>query len=259
MKLFKSTIFLRFGTPRVVISDGGSHFRKSTFKSLLENHGVRHNTALAYQPKTSGQVEVSNRQNKAILEKVTSKNRNDWSKKLPDVLWALRMAYKTPLGTTPYKLEYDKACHLPVALEHKAWWALTKMNFDFDAAGEVRFLQMNELEELRLKAYESSKIYKDQTKKWHDAKILKKNIGVGDLVLLLYSKMKVFPGKLRSRWSGPFIVMGISPYGAFELSSEEGETFKVNGQRVKHNYEGDDKGPIELLYLGEPLPEEETS
>ncbi|XP_074283441.1 uncharacterized protein LOC141607990 [Silene latifolia] len=118
-------------------SDGGSHFLKSTFKSLLENHRVRHKTALAYHPQTSGQVKVSNRQIKAILEKVTNKNRKDWSQKLPYVLWALRTAYKTPLGTTPYKLVYGKACHLVVELEHKAWWALKEMNFDFDAAGQV--------------------------------------------------------------------------------------------------------------------------
>ncbi|XP_074293564.1 uncharacterized protein LOC141620645 [Silene latifolia] len=214
MKLFKGTIFPRFGTPRVVISDDGSHFRKITFKALLESHGVRHKTALAYHPLTSGQVEISNRQIKAMLEK----------------------------------------------LEHKAWWALKEMNFDFDAVGEVRFLQMNELEELRLETYESSKIYKDQTKKWHDAKIMKKDISVGDLVLLFNSKVKVFPGKLRSRWSRPFNkVMNIFPYCAFELWSEEGGTFKVNGQRIKRYYEGDDKGSIEVLYLGEPLPEEESS
>ncbi|XP_074299251.1 uncharacterized protein LOC141630311 [Silene latifolia] len=124
---------------------------------------------------------------------------------------ALRTAYKTPLGTTPYKLVYGKACHLPVELENKAWWALKEMNFDFDAAEEVRFLSINELEELRLEAYESSKIYKDQTKKWHDAKIVNKDIGVGDLVLLFNSKVKVFPGKLRSRWLGPFKVLDISP------------------------------------------------
>ncbi|XP_074313848.1 uncharacterized protein LOC141649046 [Silene latifolia] len=133
------------------------------------------------------------------------------------------------------------------------------MNFDFDAAGEVRFLQMNELEELRLEAYERSKIYKDQTKKWHDAKIIKKDIDVEDLVLLFNSKVKVFPGKLRSRWSGPFKVMGISPYGAFELWSEEGGILKVNRQRVKRYYEGDYKGHVEVLYLREALPVEETS
>ncbi|XP_074289510.1 uncharacterized protein LOC141614663 [Silene latifolia] len=117
---------------------------------------------------------------------------------------------------------------------------------------------MNELEELRLEAYESSKIYKDQTKKWHDAKIVKKDTGVGNLVLLFNSKVKVFPGKLRSRWSGPFKVMDISPYDTFELWSEEGGTFKVNEQRVKRYYDGDDKGLIEVFYLRKPLPEEES-
>ncbi|XP_074290860.1 uncharacterized protein LOC141617575 [Silene latifolia] len=136
------------------------------------------------------------------------------------------------------------------------------MNFDFDAAGEIRFLQMNELEELRLKAYQSSNIYKDQTKKWHDGKIIKKDISVGDLVLLFNSKVKAFPGKLKSRWSGPFKVMQIFPYGAFELWTfgvRNGGTFRVNGQRIKRYYAGDNKGPIEVLYLGEPLPEGETN
>ncbi|XP_074277087.1 uncharacterized protein LOC141600740 [Silene latifolia] len=235
IKLFKGTIFPRFGTPRVVISDGGSHFRKSIFKALLETHGVRHKTALAYHPQTSGHVEVFNRQIKAILEKVTNKSRKDWSQKLPDVLWALRTAYKTPLDTNPYKLVYGKACHFPVELEHKAWWDLKEMNFDFDAAGE------------------------DQTKKWHDGKIMKKDVSVGDLVLLFNSKVKVFPSKLKSRWSGPFKVMQIFPYGAFELWSEEGGTFRVNYQRVKRYYDGDNKGPIKVLYLGEPLPEKRAN
>ncbi|XP_074315238.1 uncharacterized protein LOC141651423 [Silene latifolia] len=131
-----------------------------------------------------------------------------------------------------YKLVYGKACHLPVKLERKAWWALKEMNFDIDAAGETRFLQMSELEELRMEAYESSRIYKDQTKKWHDAKIVDKKINMGDLVLLFNSKVKVFPGKLCYRWSGPIKVIYISPYGAFELWSKEGGSFKVNDQRV---------------------------
>ncbi|XP_074314527.1 uncharacterized protein LOC141649745 [Silene latifolia] len=118
---------------------------------------------------------------------------------------------------------------------------------------------MNELEELRLEAYESFKIYKDQTKKWHDGKIMKKDVSVGDLILLFNSKVKVFPGKLKSRWSGPFKVMQIFPYDAFELWSEEGGTFRVNGQRVKRYYDGDNKGPIEVLYLGESLPEERAN
>ncbi|XP_074321368.1 uncharacterized protein LOC141657875 [Silene latifolia] len=161
------------------------------------------------------------------------------------------------MGTISYKLVYGKAYHLPVELEHKAWWALKEMNFDIDAAGETRFLQMSELEELRMETYESSRIYQDQTKNWHDAKIVEKKISVGDLVLLFNLKVKVFPGKLHSRWSGSFKVMDISSYDAFELWSEEGGSFKVNGQRVKRYYQGDKLGTVEILYLGEPLPNKE--
>ncbi|XP_074299865.1 uncharacterized protein LOC141631040 [Silene latifolia] len=159
---------------------------------------------------------------------------------------------------TPHKPLYGKAFHLPVELEHMAWWALKEINFDIDAAGETSFLQMSELEELRMEDYESSKIYKDQTKKWHDAKIAEKKISVGDLVLLFNSKVIVFQGKLRFRWSGPFKVMDISPYDAFELWSEEGGSFKVNGQRMKRYYQEDKLGTVEILYLGERFLEEET-
>ncbi|XP_074299411.1 uncharacterized protein LOC141630502 [Silene latifolia] len=109
-----------------------------------------------------------------------------------------------------------------------------------------------------MEAYESSKIYKDQTNKWHDAKVVKKDVSVGDLVLLFKSRVKVFPGQLRSCLSGPFKVTHISAYGAFELWSEDGQSFKVNGQRVRRYYNGDEQGTIEVLYLGEPLPEKES-
>ncbi|GJU96841.1 reverse transcriptase domain-containing protein [Tanacetum coccineum] len=124
-----------------------------------------HSTSLPPRhPQTSGQVEVSNRGLKRILERTVGENRASWSDKLDDVLWAFRTAYKTPIGCTPYKLVYGKACHLPIELEHKAYWALKHTYFDIKTAGDHRKVQLNELNELRDHAYENSLIYKEKTK-----------------------------------------------------------------------------------------------
>ncbi|GJT87008.1 reverse transcriptase domain-containing protein [Tanacetum coccineum] len=134
-------------------------------------YGVTHRLSTAYHPQTSGQVEVSNRGLKRILERTVGENRASWSDKLDDALWAFRTAYKTPIGCTPYKLVYGKACHLPIELEHKAYWALKHTNFDIKTAGDHRKVQLNELNELRDHAYENSLIYKEKTKRIHDSKI----------------------------------------------------------------------------------------
>ncbi|GKB33601.1 reverse transcriptase domain-containing protein [Tanacetum coccineum] len=134
-------------------------------------YGVTHRLSTAYHPQTSGQVEVSNRGLKRILERTVGEHRASWSDKLDDALWAFRTAFKTPIGCTPYKLVYGKACHLPIELEHKAYWALKHCNYDLKTAGDHRKVQINELNELRDQAYENSLIYKEKTKKIHDSKI----------------------------------------------------------------------------------------
>ncbi|GJU27519.1 reverse transcriptase domain-containing protein [Tanacetum coccineum] len=145
----------------------------------MSKYGVTHRLSTAYHPQTSGQVEVTNRGLKRILERTVGENRASWSDKLDDALWAFRTAYKTPIGCTPYKLVYGKSCHLPVELEHKAYWALKHANFDLKTAGDHRKLQLNELNELRDQAYENSLIYKEKTKKLHDSKIKNRIFNVG--------------------------------------------------------------------------------
>ncbi|GJZ71924.1 reverse transcriptase domain-containing protein [Tanacetum coccineum] len=118
---FLKSLFARFGAPRAIISDRGTHFCNDQFAKVMLKYGVTHRLSTAYHPQTSGQVEVSNRGLKRILERTVGENRASWSDKLDDALWAFRTAYKTPIGCTPYKLVYEKACHLPIELEHKAY------------------------------------------------------------------------------------------------------------------------------------------
>ena len=124
---------------------------------------------------------------------------------------------------SPYIIVFGKPCHLPLELEYKALWVIKKLNCDFQTTKEKRLLQMNELEELRNEAYDNARIYKEKTKRWHDQKILRREFKTGEQVLLYNSRLKLFPGKLKSRWSGPYIVITsttVTPPTRHRMSSE---------------------------------------
>nr|GEW79440.1 DNA-directed DNA polymerase [Tanacetum cinerariifolium] len=201
MKFLKS-LFARFETPKAIIRDRGTYFCNDRFA------------------------------------KTVRENRASWSDKLDDALWAFRTSYKTPIICTPYKLVYGKSCHLPIELEHKAYWALKHVNFNLKTIGDHWKLQLNELNELRDQAYDNSLIYKEKTKKLHDYKIKNHIFNVGDRVLLFNSRLNIFSGKLKTRWSGPFTITNVFPYGTVELSQPNGLNFKVNGHHVKHYFGG---------------------
>ncbi|GJS17773.1 reverse transcriptase domain-containing protein [Tanacetum coccineum] len=249
-KFFKS-LFSQFGAPRAIISDRGTHFCNDQFLKVMLKYGVTHRLATAYHPQTSGQVEVSNRGLKRILERTVGENRASWSDKLDDALWAFRTTYKIPIGCTPYKLVYGKACHLSIELEHRAYWALKHANFDLSTTGDHRKVQLNELNELRDQAYENSLIYKEKTKRIHDSKIKNRVFNVGDRVLLFNSRLKIFSGKLKSCWSSLFTITEFFPYGTAKLSHADGSNFKVNCHRLKH-YFGGDTPPMDSRILQLP-------
>ncbi|GJY43549.1 reverse transcriptase domain-containing protein [Tanacetum coccineum] len=238
VKFFKS-LFAQFGTPRAIISDRRTHFCNDKFAKVMSKYGVTHRLSTAYHPQTIGQVEVSNQGLKRILERTVRENCASWSDRLDDALWAFHTAYKILIGYTPYKLVYGKPCHLPIELEHRAYWALKHANFDLKTVGDHRKLQLNELNELRDQAYENSLIYKERTKKLHDSMIKIRIFNVGDQVLLFNSRLKIFSGKLKTRWSGPFTITEVFPYGTAKLSHSDGSNIKVNCHRLKHYFEGD--------------------
>ena len=168
VKMLKDVIFSRFGVPRYLMTNGGSHIIHGGFRKALAKYGVNHRIALPYHPQSSGQVELSNREIKLILQKTVNKSKQNCARKFNDALWAYRTAYKNPMGMFPYKMFYGKACHLPLELEHKDYWATKELNRDFKLVGEKRLLELSSLDEWRSEAYENAKLFKEKVKRWHD-------------------------------------------------------------------------------------------
>ncbi|GJZ21072.1 reverse transcriptase domain-containing protein [Tanacetum coccineum] len=213
---FLKGLFARFGVPKALISDRGTHLCNSQLEKDLLRYRVTHRISTAYHPQNNGQTEVTNRAIKCILERSVRYNPKDLSEKLNDAVWAFRTTYKTPTGSA-------KNC----------------------------FMELNELMELRDRAYRNTRIYKERTKKWHDSKLHgDKEFKNGEKFLLFNSRLKLHPGKLKSKWTGTFIVKTMYPYRAVEITDNDGSSFKVNVHRLKKyrdkNFNMDDNEFIEL-------------
>ncbi|CAA7042933.1 unnamed protein product [Microthlaspi erraticum] len=204
LKLFKSIIFPRYGVPRVVISDGGSHFINKVFENLLKKYGVKHKVATPYHPQTSGQVEVSNKQIKGILRTIVGVTKKDWAVKLDDALWAYRTAYKTPIGRTPFSLLYGKSCHLPVEIEYRA---LGQSNCSTSTS--------------------------ERTKAFHDKKIVPKSSRLENMRCFSTRELSCSLGSSSPSGRARLRLRNVLPYGAVTLLNQNGEEFTVNGHKLK--------------------------
>ncbi|GJX39358.1 reverse transcriptase domain-containing protein [Tanacetum coccineum] len=237
--IFKDAKNYVMKVPKALISDRGTLFCNSQLEKALQNYGVAHKLSTAYHPQTNRHTKVTNRAIKCIPERSVGYNLKNWSEKLDDALWAFITAYKTPTGCTPFRLVYGKACHLPVEIKHKAYYALIQCNMDLTAAAKNHFMELNDLMKLRDEAYENTQIYKERTKKWHDSRLRgNKNFKEGDKVLIFNSRFKMHPGKLKSKWYDPCVVKTVHPYGTVEIIDKNGVSFKVNGQRLKKYHDG---------------------
>ncbi|XP_076947941.1 uncharacterized protein LOC143620027 [Bidens hawaiensis] len=172
-------------------------------------------------------------------------DRKYWSVKWDDALWAYQTANKTPIGTTPYRLVYEKGCHLSMELAHLALWTIKSVNMDYHEAGKLRKLKLSELEEIRDEAYECASAYKEKLKMVHDAKIRNKTFKVGQKVWLYNSRLKLFPGKLKSKWMGPYVKSREGGSGAALTCKEETEGTGDEGEnrRKMNSVAEDHRGP----------------
>ena len=155
-----------------------------------------------------------------------------------------------------YKMVYGKACHLPVKLEHKAYWGIKELNYDFKHAGQKRLFDISSLDEWRTQAYENAKLFKEKVKRWHDKRIQKREFNVGDYVLLFNYRLRLFAAKLLSKWEGPYVIEEVYHSGAIKINNDEGTNPKVvNGQRIKHYISGNPIN-VETSVIDTIAPEE---
>jgi hypothetical protein len=231
--LFK--LFVRYGLPREVITDGGSQFTAHRIMTILENYHIKHRVTSPYHPQENGQVESTNKVLEAILTKTVSTNRQNWATELPNALWAYRTMWHNTTGYSPYHLVYGKEPIFPIEFEIKTLRMAQEIGLDLTEAHKQRLQQLNELDEARMSALERTTVIQQQRANWHDKHIKKKSFQKGDWALLYDSRFQDFPGKLQTRWLGPYEINEVHNNGTVTLVTIDGSgsPFLVNGHRLR--------------------------
>jgi hypothetical protein len=232
--LFKD-IFIKFGVPRELVTDGGPPFTSHGFKATLQKYHIQQRMTIAYHPQANGQVESTNKVIEAILTKTVKENKKDWSYRLPEALWAYRTTWRNTTRFSPYELVYGKSVVFPTEFEIKTLRTALFVNIDLTDAQTARLQQLNELEEKRLDAIQQTTIIQQQRSKWHDKNIKNKQLQKGNWALLYDSRFKEFQGKLRTRWLGPYEVDTVFPNGTVRLLTiDDSKTpLPINGHRLR--------------------------
>jgi hypothetical protein len=232
---FMFKLFVRYGLPREVITDGGSQFTAHRITTTLENYHIKHRVTSPYHPQENGQVESTNKVLEAILTKTVSTNRQNWATELPNALWAYRTTWCNTTGYSPYHLVYGKEPIFPIEFEIKTLRMAQEIGLDLTTTHKQCLQQLNELDEACLSVVECTTVIQQQRVAWHDKHIKKKSFKKGDWALLYDSRFHDFLGKLQTRWLGPYEIEEVHDNGMVTLSTIDGSgsPFLVNGHRLR--------------------------
>eukprot|EP00253_Pinus_taeda_P036604 PITA_36604 len=220
---------------RELITDGGPQFVGNKLAATLNNYHVQHKITTPYHPQANVQVESSNKVIESILTKTIASHRRDWAARLPEALWAYRTTWRSTTGYSPYQLVFGKQPIFPIEFEIQTLRTAQEVGLDLSEAQINRLQQINELDEIRLSALQNTSLIQQYRAKWHDALIKNKVFHEGDWALLYDSRFQGFPGKLQTRWLGPYEIQKVHDNETLTLTTIDGSgyAFKVNGHRAR--------------------------
>ena len=226
---------MRYGVPREIVTNQGTQFTSKLMKDITDKYQIKHRKSTPYYPQANGQVESTNKTLEGIITKTVAMNRKNWEEKLKEALWAYQITWKDTTGFTPYQLVYGKDVMLPIEFQIHTFKLDADLLIDLDQAQNERIQQLNQLDEMRQQAEQTTILMQKHRKQWHDSHIKKKHFKEGDWALLFDSKFKDHKAKFTTHWMGPYEIVQAYDNGSVKLQTIDGEghSFTVNGHRLK--------------------------